>query len=242
MLDTDQAHDESANAVKAFLTIIAHDLRSALNACFLWLDIVELGVPLTEETAKATKAFRRSLEKQAKLIGHFVDAGEISAGGTINIFPEIVDLVELVEGAVTGYRAMAAERGVRLELEDVAAADARAVTADRQRVKQAVGALLEYAIGVTPAGAAVSIAVTADSDEAEIAVSDGGPSIGAEELEQILVPFWKGRRLRQEGLGLGLVIAEHVVARHEGSLRAESGPVGGTLRMRLPLRRDASCA
>jgi len=67
-----------------------------------------------------------------------------------------------------------------------------------------------------------------------IAVSDTGPGIAREALDQIATPFFTTRR---EGVGLGLALARHWVTRHEGSLHIASQlGIGTTARIALPMK------
>jgi signal transduction histidine kinase len=65
--------------------------------------------------------------------------------------------------------------------------------------------------------------------------ADTGPGIEAAVLDEVATPFFT---TRPEGTGLGLAVARHWIARHEGTLRLESAPgVGTTVRIALPLSR-----
>ncbi len=64
---------------------------------------------------------------------------------------------------------------------------------------------------------------------------DTGPGIEAAVLDEVSTPFFT---TRAEGTGLGLAVARHWIARHEGTLQLESTPgVGTTVRVALPLSR-----
>jgi signal transduction histidine kinase len=52
-------------------------------------------------------------------------------------------------------------------------------------------------------------------------VTDTGPGITAENLDQIFKPFFTSKR---EGTGLGLAIALGIVEEHGGEIRASSVP------------------
>ena len=62
-------------------------------------------------------------------------------------------------------------------------------------------------------------------DETEIVVRDTGRGMPAETLRRIGTPFFT---TRDDGTGLGVVLARSVIAQHGGSLRYESEPGRGT--------------
>lgn len=67
----------------------------------------------------------------------------------------------------------------------------------------------------------------------EVAVSDSGPGIPPEALEEVFTPFVSTKR---RGTGLGLSVSRRIVEDHGGWITAESPPgEGATLRVCLPL-------
>lgn len=69
-----------------------------------------------------------------------------------------------------------------------------------------------------------SIRVTAGCDlngQKEICVSDNGPGISKENLEEIFVPFFT---TRENGSGIGLSISKQIMAAHSGTLKVRSIP------------------
>ena len=68
-----------------------------------------------------------------------------------------------------------------------------------------------------------------------VELADTGPGIEAAVLDEVSTPFFT---TRAEGTGLGLAVARHWIARHEGTLQLESTPGNGTtVRVALPLSR-----
>jgi len=68
-----------------------------------------------------------------------------------------------------------------------------------------------------------------------VELADTGPGIDAAILDQIATPFFT---TRPKGTGLGLAVARHWIARHDGTLRLESElGVGTTVRIALPIAR-----
>ena len=73
------------------------------------------------------------------------------------------------------------------------------------------------------------------ADRLRVTVQDNGPGIAPENLSRVFEPFFTTRAVGQ-GLGLGLSISYGVIARHGGTLRAESA-LGEWTRMIFDLPR-----
>jgi signal transduction histidine kinase len=68
---------------------------------------------------------------------------------------------------------------------------------------------------------------------AEIAVQDTGPGMGEDIRSKIFEPFFS---TKEEGIGLGLPIAQRIVEEHGGEIRVESRQgEGTTFTILLPL-------
>ncbi|RPH27805.1 GHKL domain-containing protein [Buttiauxella warmboldiae] len=69
---------------------------------------------------------------------------------------------------------------------------------------------------------AVNARLTANS--MVLSVTDGGPGLSEQALQQVFMPFYT---TRQDGLGLGMALTETLVQRLNGSIRAENSAAGG---------------
>ncbi|MCP2004245.1 sensor histidine kinase [Buttiauxella ferragutiae] len=76
-----------------------------------------------------------------------------------------------------------------------------------------------------PAGKAwVRINASQSENSIVLTVTDGGPGLTEQALEQVFMPFFTTRK---EGLGLGMALTETLVQRLNGSIQAENSPNGG---------------
>jgi signal transduction histidine kinase len=76
-----------------------------------------------------------------------------------------------------------------------------------------------------------------EGGEVEVAVSDSGPGIPAEDVERIFENFYT---TKPGGMGMGLSICRDIVAAHGGRVHAENRAGGGAvLRIVLPVERGA---
>lgn len=217
---------EAANRVKdVFFASITHELRSPLNACTMWLDVLALS-PLSEKSGKAIDAIKRNLKIQARLVNDLIDAAKISSGG-IEIHPEPLEIETLIESHVETWKLMAEAREVRFRCQP--SGERHVVDIDSERVTQVFNNLLENAFRNTPPEGHVELRVEpVNEGELSIVIEDSGSGLSAEDLQRVFTPFWRAASAgsRHKGLGLGLAIAEHLVKGHKGTLSARSDGLG----------------
>jgi two-component system NtrC family sensor kinase len=84
-------------------------------------------------------------------------------------------------------------------------------------------------------GGNISITTRVDEDWAKISITDNGPGIPQENLQQIFYPFFTTKPIGK-GTGLGLSTCYGIVTAHKGLIRAERNKMGGaTFVVELPL-------
>ncbi|MEE8354041.1 MAG: PAS domain S-box protein [Dehalococcoidales bacterium] len=84
-------------------------------------------------------------------------------------------------------------------------------------------------------GGTISIVARTDRQWARVAISDDGPGIARENLNQVFYPFFTTKPIGQ-GTGLGLSTCYGIATDHHGLIRAENNDSGGaTFIVELPL-------
>lgn len=110
-------------------------------------------------------------------------------------------------------------------------------TLDAAQIRQALVNLVKNGLEATGARGRVSVAARRENGLLEIAVSDTGPGLTAEQRSRLFIP---GFTTKAQGSGLGLTIVERIVNDHGGTVSVESESGNGTtIRMRLPLEKRA---
>jgi two-component system sensor histidine kinase BaeS len=146
----------------------------------------------------------------------------------------LVDLADLGRQAVDAMRAQFddAELDATCDVHDPVV-----VQGDATRLTQVITNLLTNAVKFTPPGGTVAVAVHRSGDEALLTVTDTGPGITPEDLPHIFDRFYRGHAARtRHGTGIGLSVAQSLVAAHGGTVTASRPPAGGTqFAVRLPL-------
>jgi two-component system, OmpR family, sensor histidine kinase BaeS len=111
------------------------------------------------------------------------------------------------------------------------------VQADPVRLGQVIGNLISNAIKFTPSGGTVRVQAGGDEHQVWIKVSDNGPGIPPDMLEEVFTPFVRGGHGKRfpQGMGLGLSIARELTEAHGGRLEVESEKGWGAIFIiRLP--------
>jgi signal transduction histidine kinase len=134
---------------------------------------------------------------------------------------EPIALGELADDVLAVLEARAGRADVSLHRRG----DARLV-ADPRRLKEALLNLVANAIEATPRKGRVEIEIGEDGGRVRIAIRDTGRGMSPELLERLGTPFFT---TREEGTGLGVLLARGVFVQHGGTLEYESAPGDGTV-------------
>ena len=219
---------ERANAAKDdFLATLSHELRTPLSSMLLNAQQLRSGNPMTQEQLQHTgERLERSTRLQVDLIDDLLDVSRIVAGKlTLTRYP--VDLGSVVEAAIDEVAALAAEKGVVLNV--ALAAKVEPILLDRTRSQQIVSNLLTNAIKFTPKGGQITVVVHTEGGAVHLRVTDTGIGIEPSFLPHVFARFSQRDSTitrRHGGLGLGLALVRHLVEAQGGSVRAASAGVG----------------
>jgi signal transduction histidine kinase len=96
--------------------------------------------------------------------------------------------------------------------------------ADENQISQVMINLVKNALEAINTGIGSKIQICAQSvfnNRVEITISDNGPGIPADMIEQIFVPFFT---TRPNGSGIGLSVSKQIMRLHGGALRVKSTP------------------
>lgn len=218
---------------------IAHELRTPLSVIQSDLEAMLDGVlPASPEELT-------SLHQETLLLNRLITdlrTLSLAEAGQLRLEKQAVDAGALIHQVVERMRLRAEEKNIRLE---TAVTDGLgAIQADPARLTQVMTNLVDNALRYTPAGTRVTLAARSTPGGIELAVSDTGPGIPAEDLPHVFDRFWRAEKSRNRasgGSGLGLAIVKQLVEAHGGQVRVESQPGAGTqFRIQLPYHTSTS--
>lgn len=140
---------------------------------------------------------------------------------------QVVDAEAWLGGILPELRAMI---GQRIELALELPSEKVMIRCDALQLQQVLINLALNARDAMSRGGKITIALSADRSRARegmavLSVADSGCGMTGKVLESIFVPLFTTKRT---GTGLGLAVAQQVVARNGGSIHGESTPGAGT--------------
>ena len=192
---------------------------------------------LPKEAEECALQVRGQAEKLQFLLHTLIRSSRLE-NGIITLYPKKQGVRKMVEAAVLQIRPKAQQRGIRIEvgagrkdrqpeerqLEDRQLEDRQAVF-DEKWTQEALYNLLDNAVKYTDPGDWIEVCWTEYELFLRIDVTDHGIGIPEQETGRIFGRFVRGEQVRnQEGVGIGLYLADQIVTGEGGYLKVKSIP------------------
>lgn len=221
---------------------VSHEFKTPLTSLRMATHLLlEPGTgPLTGDQREVVTTARDETERLRALVDELLDLVRIEteAGALHRV---LVEPRRLLQVAVEAHRALAADKGVALAIEE--GADAPSVSVDPEKLGIVLANLVSNAVRHTPAGGRVTLGMAVVEGALRLHVRDVGGGVAPQDLTRLLErnAGARGGIAHTGRKGLGLTIAQEIVLQHGGELVAESAlGVGSTFTVVLPV--DASGA
>ncbi len=220
---------------RRFITDVSHELRTPLAA----LKSVAETMLSTEDLDPALQQeFLRDIDHEvdrlAGLVKSLFELSQLDRRRELQLSQ--VDLGQLAARVAKNLHPLAQKREIDLKVEQEGPAILAMV--DEQLLYRALFNLADNAIKFSPDGGRIWLRVRLAGANAQIAVTDEGPGIAADEHEQVFKRFYRvdaSRARATGGSGLGLAMAREIAIAHRGEiiLHSELGQ-GSTFTVIIP--------
>lgn len=222
--------ERAVTGTRRFTSDASHELRAPLTVL---RGELELALSRPRTLPDYEEVLRRCLDEVLRLTRLADDLLTLTRveGGVVGVKRVPVDLDDVAGRAVGRKTALAASRGVTLDL----TGGAGLVTGDGDLLLRAADCLLEHAIMASPRGGTVKIRLSDGANHC-IEVTDSGPGLQQDEISGVFQRFYRSNRPRSasEESGLGLPIARAVALSHGGGLDYTGNNPGASFRLFLP--------
>ena len=213
-----------------FVTMVHHEVRAPLTAVRGAIGLLDGGVAgeLDERGRELVEIALRNSERMERLVNDILASRKLDSGRMEFHFEE-VELMSLVEQAIDGTTAYAANHGVGFELEE--GVPGAMVRADPDRMIQVLTNVLSNAVRFSAEGDAVTVRAGRNGSMLRVAVSDKGPGIAEDFRDKVFEAFARGEHeawRHRSGTGLGMSISKGIIEELGGSITFETEIDAGT--------------
>jgi nitrogen-specific signal transduction histidine kinase/DNA-binding response OmpR family regulator len=235
---------EEVNQLKTnVLSMVSHDLRTPLTSIQLYTQMLteDLDNLCKEDQQHFLNTISEESLRLSRLVTDLLEVQRLEGEATAwNMQP--VDLGATIRSVFRVFEPIAANKGIVLLLE--CQDHLPLVTANPDKIAQAVSNLLSNAMKYSPAGRSVRVRTEIRRDELQIVVADEGPGIPRDKWDAIFDRFAQlgtESLAGAQGVGLGLYIVSQIVERHGGRVWVDSQPGHGSeFTIALPVGRVCS--
>ncbi len=236
VLCDDQTESKRVDAVRRdFVANVSHELKTPIGAMAL---LAEAVTDFADDPA-AVERFGGRMQRESKrltqLVQEIIDLSRVqdhAAPATT----EKISAAEVVDDAADRARTRAEGKNIHIE---ISPPSDLLIEGNYELLVNAVRNLIDNAINYSPDGTRVGVGVDLVDERVEIAVTDQGIGMSAQDTERVFERFYRVDPARSRitgGTGLGLSIVKHIIATHGGEVRVWSRlGKGSTFTIVLPL-------
>jgi two-component system sensor histidine kinase KdpD len=220
----------------AILRAVSHDLRSPLSS--IKASVSSLRQTEVEWPEETKQDFLFSIESETdrltRIVTNLLDLSRIESG-VIRPVLRSISLEEVIPSVI--YENGPDHFDIHLEIDN----ELDEIVADPALLERAIANVLSNALLWSPTPDSVAIYAHERGGNAQIHIVDHGPGIPVDQRSTVLQPFHRlGDSSISGGLGLGLAIADRLMASMNGHLELRDTPGGGlTVVLTLPCTKAA---
>jgi signal transduction histidine kinase len=213
-----------------FLANITHEFQTPI--AILKGNLAVVAKKNTSGRANAIYVMTTTLDRLSRLVVDLLDVAKLNFSKE-KLSRQAIDVKKLLRNAHDDCAILAEDKGIVLSV----VSDVIFVSGDKDKLKEVILNLVSNALKHTPAGGEITLSARRFKGSAEIAITDTGKGIPAENLSRVFDRFYQiNQRGMEQGAGIGLHLCRQIIEAHNGTITAESTPgVGSRFVMHLPL-------
>ena len=224
-------YEATTNALELrdrFISLASHELRTPLTSINGYIQLLysKLADKDTIESRWIKELYNES-NRMTTLVKDLLDVNRIKQGQLAFVFSE-VSMVDVVSKVIEKMHAIYPERVIQLKNSVTQKKDT--VIGDHEKLSEMISAILENAIKFSKTTSRITVAVSYKKSTVSIKITDEGKGIPPQDLDSIFEGFYKTKHSKEkEGMGIGLLLAKHVIQLHKGKINISSEENKGTI-------------
>jgi len=223
--------EQQLEAIKMRLArTITHELRTPVGLIVGALQVLswQENEPFSDETRDMITTMAAGATRLAHVVEQMVYATNLTTGVysdtsfAKNGMP--FEVSELIAASHKLARQFTSRQPLNVEVKVIEQKNSIYVRAEPGALKQAIAEVISNAIAFSPPDGTIRVTYKQLDNEVRITITDSGQGIDDEHLKEAMTWFGQVNRdvQEQQGLGMGLPLAEQLIAVHGGTLEIHS--------------------
>ena len=221
------------NQQRQFVADASHELKTPLSVIMANAELMQNEDTGEDDRIRYAGNILGVTYQMRTLVENMLEMARIDNGTVKMEFAE-VDFSQLVSDAALSFQLLYEEKQMGLQC---TAPEGILVKGSEQHLYQVMDVLLDNALKYSAPESTVRVDLTGNGRTCLLSVTSPGEPISREELKHIFKRFYRADKARamNGSYGLGLSIAESVVASHGGKIWAENGADYNKFTVQLPV-------
>lgn len=210
-------HSDKMQMLGELAASFAHEIRNPMTVARGFMQMLKQpGLP-TEKRQIYSQMVLEEMDKTQAIINDYLSFAKPSLESI-----ELLDAKALIERAVRSIETYASMRQVRINAE---LQDKMIISCNAEKFIQCIVNLCKNGIEAMPAGGALQIAGSLQSETVCIDIIDQGVGMTQEEINRLGTPYYS---TRGKGTGLSMMVTYRVIQNIQGTIHVTSEPGKGT--------------
>ncbi|MFP4498932.1 MAG: sensor histidine kinase, partial [Vulcanimicrobiota bacterium] len=239
----DVTEDRRAKKMKnEFFTLLSHELRTPLTGIIGFTDILaeELNGRIDSDQEEYFNLLKHNSRYMLEIIDELLSLAHLTGNG-LGVEKRRVRLLSVIHQVILELEGEREQKNINIEF--VNSSDIE-LWAAREWLRELFHQIIQNAFNFNKANGSVIIEMIPGENDITVNISDTGTGIPGSDLDKVFDTFYQVEQVltrQNDGLGLGLSLARHIVELHQGRISLDSEYGRGTcVSIQLPLAPVAS--
>ncbi len=217
---------QDKQVIQELVSDISHQVKTPIANLQMFMGILQSHDLSSEKRGEFLGTMVEQINKLDFLLQSLIKMSRLETG-TFALHIERTSLYDTIAQTLNGIWARAEAKQIQLSVECDNNIMARH---DGKWTAEALGNVLDNAVKYTPAGGSIRISVRPWQFYTRVDIADTGMGIPEEQCNQVFKRFWRSETAAaQEGVGLGLYLAQEIITRQRGYISVKSVPGEGSV-------------
>ncbi len=217
---------QDKQVIQELVSDISHQVKTPIANLQMFMGILQSHDLSSEKRGEFLGTMVEQINKLDFLLQSLIKMSRLETG-TFALHIERTNLYDTIAQTLNGIWARAEAKQIQLSVECDNNIMARH---DGKWTAEALGNVLDNAVKYTPAGGSIRISVRPWQFYTRVDITDTGMGIPEEQCNQVFKRFWRSETAAaQEGVGLGLYLAQEIITRQRGYISVKSVPGEGSV-------------